>query len=206
MKFVLGLKGSMTQFFNEDGVVIPATIVIVPKTVVTQIKTKERDGYESVQLASGEQKEQRIPKALKGHFKDIGNFRYLKEFRPKEGEDISSYKVGDEINIDIFEVGDRVQVAGTSKGKGFQGGVKRHGFSGAPTSHGHRHDTRRPGSIGATGPQRVFKGTRMAGRMGNDRVLVKNLTIVAVDKEHGQLLIKGAVPGKKGTLLEIIAR
>jgi len=196
----------MTQFFNEDGVVVPATIVKVPKTVVTQIKTKERDGYESVQLASGEQKEQRIPKALKGHFKDFGNFRYVKEFRPKEGEDISSYKVGDEINIDIFEVGDRVQVAGTSKGKGFQGGVKRHGFSGAPTSHGHRHDTRRPGSIGATGPQRVFKGTRMAGRMGSDRVLVKNLTIVAVDKEHGQLLIKGAVPGKKGTLLEIIAR
>ncbi len=206
MKFILGIKGNMTQFFTEDGVVIPVTIVKVPEAVVTQVKTKERDGYEAVQIASGTQKEERVSKALRGHFGDLGVFRYVKEFRPKKGEDVSSYKKGDVLTLEIFEKGDRVQVSGISKGKGFQGGVKRHGFSGAPTSHGHRHDTRRPGSIGATGPQRVFKGTRMAGRMGSDRVTVKNLTIIAVDKEHGQLLIKGALPGRPGTLLEIIAR
>ena len=206
MKFILGIKNGMTQFFAEDGTVIPATIIDVPKAVVTQIKNLEKDGYEAVQVAAGEQKEERLSKSLKGHFGELGNFRFVKEFRPKAGEDVSSYKKGDELTLDQFEVGERIQVTGTSKGKGFQGGVKRHGFSGAPTSHGHRHDTRRPGSIGATGPQRVFKGTRMAGRMGGDRVVVKNLTIVAVDTKRGHLLVKGAVPGKKGTLLEIIAR
>ncbi len=206
MKFILGTKGHMTQFFTDDGVVVPVTIVKVPPAVVTQIRTKERDGYEAVQIASGERAEKNIPKPLRGHFAGKGNFRYVKEFRPKRGEDISAYKVGDEITLDIFSVGDRVQVSGISKGKGFQGVVKRHGFSGAPTSHGHRHDTRRPGSIGATGPQRVLKGTRMAGRMGSDRVTVKNLTVVAVDPEREQILIKGAVPGKPGSLLEIIVR
>ena len=195
----------MTQFFNEDGVVVPATIISVPKSVVTQVKTVETDGYHAIQIASGERKEKNIAKAQLGHFKDFGTFRFVKEFRLKEGE-TSELKRGDVLQADIFEVGDTITVSGISKGKGFQGGVKRHGFKGAPNTHGHRHDTRRPGSIGATGPQRVFKGTRMAGRMGSDRVTVKNLKVVAVDVKNNQLLVKGAVPGKRGTLLEIIAR
>ena len=205
MKFILGTKVNMTQFFQEDGVVVPATIVSVPKSVVTQVKTVDTDGYNSIQIASGERKEKNIAKAQLGHFDGKGNFRFVKEFRLK-GEETSDLKVGDVLNADIFEVGDIVVVSGTSKGKGFQGGVKRHGFKGAPTSHGHRHDTRKPGSIGATGPQRVFKGTRMAGRMGSDRISVKNLEIIAVDMKNNQLLVKGALPGKRGTMLEIISR
>lgn len=205
MKFILGTKVNMTQFFKEDGAVVPATIVSVPKSVVTQVKTVDTDGYNAIQIASGERKEKNIAKAQLGHFNGKGNFRFIKEFRLKE-EETSDLKVGDELNADIFEVGDIVAVSGTSKGKGFQGGVKRHGFKGSPTSHGHRHDTRKPGSIGATGPQRVFKGTRMAGRMGSDRISVKNLEIVAVDTKNNQLLVKGALPGKRGTMLEIISR
>ena len=205
MKFILGTKVNMTQFFNEDGVVIPATIVSVPKSVVTQVKTVDTDGYDAIQIASGERKEKNIAKAQLGHFKGFGNFRFVKEFRLKDGE-TSDLKVGDELNVDIFEAGEMVTVSGVSKGRGFQGGVKRHGFKGAPTSHGHRHDTRRPGSIGATGPQRVFKGTRMAGRTGSDRITVKNLEVVAVDTKNNQLLVKGALPGKRGTMLEIISR
>ncbi len=205
MKFILGTKEEMSQFFTEDGLAIPVTILSVPKSVVTQIKNKESDGYSAVQIASGEKKEKNIAKAQRGHFKDLGNFRFVKEFRLDESE-LEKYHRGDEIKLEIFEVGDLVQITGISKGKGFQGGVKRHGFKGAPTSHGHRHDTRRPGSIGATGPQRVFKGTRMAGRMGSNRITVKNLKIVAVDTKNQKLLVKGAVPGKRGTLLEIISK
>jgi len=205
MKFILGTKVNMTQFFTEDGVVVPATIVSVPKAVVTQVKTVDTDGYNAIQIASGERKEKNIAKAQIGHFNGKGNFRFVKEFRLKEGE-TSDLELGNEINADIFEAGDIVTVSGVSKGRGFQGGVKRHGFKGAPNTHGHRHDTRRPGSIGATGPQRVFKGTRMAGRTGSDRITVKNLEIVAVDMKNHQLLVKGAVPGKRGTLLEIISR
>ncbi len=204
MKFIIGTKQNMTQFFNEDGVVVPATIISVPKSVVTQVKTVETDGYNAIQLASGERKEKNISKAQLGHFNKIGNFRFIKEFRLKNDE-TSGLKVGDSLLVDIFDTGDNISVTGISKGKGFQGGVKRHGFKGAPNTHGHRHDTRRPGSIGATGPQRVFKGTRMAGRTGSDRITVKNLEVVAVDVENGQLLVKGAVPGRRGTLLEIIS-
>lgn len=205
MKFILGTKENMTQFFTEEGRVIPATIVSVPKAVVTQVKTTEKDGYEAIQIASGERKEKNIAKAQIGHFAGKGNFRFVKEFRLK-GEEASELKSGDELTVEIFEAGETIQVTGTSKGKGFQGAVKRHGFSGAPTSHGHRHDTRRVGSIGATGPQRVFKGTRMAGRTGTDRITVKNLEVVAVDAKSGQLLVKGAVPGRRGTMLEIVAK
>ena len=205
MKFILGTKENMTQFFNEDGLVVPATIISVPKSVVTQVKTVEVDGYNSIQIASGERKVKNIAKAQLGHFKDMGNFRFVKEFRLK-GEETSELKIGDVLNADIFEAGDNVTVSGVSKGRGFQGVVKRHGFKGAPTSHGHRHDTRRPGSIGATGPQRVFKGTRMAGRTGSDRISVKNLEIVAIDTENNQLLVKGALPGRRGTMLEIISK
>jgi len=205
MKFIIGTKEQMTQFFNEDGVVVPATIISVPQATVTQVKSIDTDGYTSVQIASGERKEKNINKAQRGHFAGKGNFRFVKEFRLKNDES-SDMNVGDTLDASIFEVGDVVAVSGTSKGKGFQGVVKRHGFSGAPTSHGHRHDTRKPGSIGATGPQRVFKGTRMAGRMGSDRITVKNLEVVAIDTKTGQLLVKGALPGRRGTLLEVVSK
>lgn len=205
MKFILGTKEQMTQFFNEDGSVVPATIISVPQAAVTQVKSVETDGYNAVQIASGERKEKNINKAQQGHFGDKGNFRFVKEFRLK-GEETSELKTGDVLDASVFEAGDIVVVSGISKGKGFQGVVKRHNFSGAPTSHGHRHDTRRAGSIGATGPQRVFKGTRMAGRTGSDRISVKNLEVVAVDAKNGQLLVKGALPGRRGTLLEIVSR
>jgi large subunit ribosomal protein L3 len=204
MKFILGTKEQMTQFFTEDGLVVPATIISVSKAAVTQIKSVDTDGYDSVQIASGERKEKNINKAQRGHFGDKGNFRFVKEFRLKNGE-TSELQVGDVLDASVFEAGDIVAVSGISKGKGFQGPVKRHGFSGAPTSHGHRHDTRRAGSIGATGPQRVFKGTRMAGRMGSDRITVKNLEVIAVDAKNGQLLVKGALPGRRGTLLEVVS-
>ncbi len=204
MKFILGTKESMTQFFTEEGVVVPATIISVPQATVTQVKSVDSDGYNAVQIASGDRKEKNINKAQRGHFAGKGNFRFVKEFRLKNDE-TSELQVGDTFDASLFEAGDVVAVSGTSKGKGFQGVVKRHNFSGAPTSHGHRHDTRRPGSIGATGPQRVFKGTRMAGRTGSDRITVKNLEIVAVDSKNGQLLVKGALPGRRGTLLEVVS-
>ena len=191
----------MTQFFTEEGIVVPATIISVPPATVTQLKTVEKDGYAAVQIASGERKEKNIAKPQLGHFNKLGNFRFVKEFKTENFEG----SVGDTLAADIFEAGDVVAVSGVSKGKGFQGVVKRHNFSGAPTSHGHRHDTRRPGSIGATGPQRVFKGTRMAGRTGSDRTTVKNLEVVAVDMKNNQLLVKGALPGRRGTMLEIVS-
>lgn len=203
MKYTIGTKQQMTQIFNEEGEVIPATIISVPQAIITQLKSQDKDGYTAVQIASGERNEKNIAKAQQGHFAGKGNFRTVREFRLSDVEGLAE---GDAITVDTFEAGDTVTVTGISKGKGFQGVVKRHGFSGAPTSHGHRHDTRRPGSIGATGPQRVFKGTRMAGRMGSDTVSVKNLKVVAVDAENQQLLVKGAVPGKRGTVLKIVAQ
>jgi len=205
MKFIIGTKEQMTQFFTEDGVVVPATIVSVPTATVTQVRTSEKDGYNAVQIAAGEQKEKNVAKPQQGHFNGKGNFRFVKEFRLKDGA-TSDLKVGDTLDASVFVAGDTVTVSGISKGKGFQGVVKRHNFSGAPTSHGHRHDTRRPGSIGAGGPQRVFKGTRMAGRMGSDRITVKNLEVVAVDAQSGQLLVKGALPGRRGTLVEVVSK
>ncbi len=201
MKFILGTKQNMMQVWNEDGKCFPVTIVNAGPSVVTAIKNEEKDGYRSVQIGFGEKNAKNINKALKGHFKDLGNFRYVKEFRMKENNDL---KIGDKVEVSSFEEGDVVQVSGVSKGKGFQGVVKRHGFHGGPRSHGQKHSEREPGSIGATGPQRVFKGTRMAGRMGSDRITIKNLKIVGIDKENNKILISGAVPGKRGTLLEIV--
>lgn len=191
----------MMQIWNEDGECIPVTVVSAGPSVVTQVKNKEKDGYDALQIGFGEKNEKNINRALKGHFKDLGNFRFVKEFRVNGDIDL---RVGDKIDISSFAEGDLVQVSGVSKGKGFQGVVKRHGFHGGPRSHGQKHSEREPGSIGATGPQRVFKGVRMAGRMGSDRVTVKNLKIVGIDKENNKILISGAVPGKRGTLLEII--
>jgi large subunit ribosomal protein L3 len=201
MKFILGTKEEMTQIFDKEGVVHPVTIINAGPITITQIKESEKDGYDSVQVGYGERKEKNINKPLKGHFKDLGNFKYVKEF-----EKFGDVNVGDKTDVSIFEEGDNVVVSAISKGKGFQGVVKRHNFSGGPRSHGQKHSERKPGSIGSTGPQRVFKGTRMAGRMGTDRITVKNLKIVQIDKENNRLFVKGAVPGRRGTLVEIVGK
>jgi large subunit ribosomal protein L3 len=199
MKFILGKKQNMTNVFDEDGIVYPVTVVNAGPLVVTQVKTLETDGYDSVQFGYGERKESNISKAVKGHTKDLGNFEALKENRVNE----TDLKVGDKVDVSAFEEGDKVTISSISKGKGFQGVVKRWNFAGGRRSHGNKHHERTPGSIGATGPQRVLKGLKMAGRMGSDRITVKNLKIVKVDKDTNQLYIKGAVPGKRGTLVEI---
>ena len=202
MKFILGTKQNMVQVWNEEGECFPATVLDAGHVVVTQIKSEDKDGYVAVQVAFGEKNARNINKALKGHFKDLGDFKYVKEFR-MDSEEAGKLKIGDKIEISSFEEGDTVTISGVSKGKGFQGVVKRHGFAGGRRSHGQKHSEREPGSIGATGPQRVFKGVRMAGRMGSDRVTVKNLKVLGVDKENNKILISGAIPGKRGTLIEI---
>lgn len=201
MKFILGTKQYMTQVFDEKGVAYPATVISAGPVTVVQTKSDDKDGYKAVQIGYGERKEKNINKAQKGHFKDLGLFRYLKEFKAEE-----EYNRGDVIDVSKFAVGDIVEVSGVSKGKGFQGVVKRHGFAGGPRTHGNKHHERTPGSIGAQGPQRVLKGVRMAGRMGADRVTVKNLKVLQVDKENNQLVLKGAVPGYRGTLVEITVK
>jgi large subunit ribosomal protein L3 len=202
MKFILGTKKGMTQVFDADGVVHPVTVLALEKTVVTQVKNKETDGYTAVQVGYGEQKEFRINKAQKPK----GNVRGLKEFRM---DDVSAFTVGNEVLATDFKEGEKVQVSAISKGKGFQGVVKRHGFSGGPRSHGQKHSERERGSSGG-GPGRaggrVVKGMKMAGRMGGDRITVPNLTVIRVDAEKGELLIEGAVPGRRGTLVEIVSK
>ncbi|MCR4306891.1 MAG: 50S ribosomal protein L3 [Candidatus Yonathbacteria bacterium] len=199
MKFILGTKEEMSQIFTEEGIAIPVTLLSAGPVVVTQVKTDEKDGYEAVQVGYGVKNPRNINKAQTGHFKGLGNFRYVKEFRTAQ----SGIKVGDSFDVSSFEPGDVVEVSGVSKGKGFQGVVKRHGFHGGPRTHGQKHSEREPGSIGATGPQRVFKGTRMGGRMGADRVTVKRLKVVAIDKENNVMAISGAIPGRRGTVIEI---
>lgn len=192
----------MTQFFAEDGEVFPATIVNAGPVTVVQVKDTEKDGYKAVQVGFGDQKVERLSKAVKGHVKDLGSFKLLKEFR----DDSSDLKSGDKIDASIFSVGDVVSVSGISKGKGFQGVVKRHGFHGGRRSHGQKHSEREAGSIGGSGGRaggRVAKGIRMAGRMGSDLITVKNLKVLAVDKENNQILIKGALPGRRGTFITI---
>jgi len=201
MKFILGTKQEMSQIFTDKGVV-PVTLVSVGPVVVTQVKTKEKDGYESVQVGFGKKKASNITKPQKGHFKELGNFRHVKEFKPLKVEN----KVGDTISLDVFKEGDTVEVSSISKGKGFQGVVKRHGFAGGPRTHGQKHSEREPGSIGGglrTGPR---KGMRMAGRMGSDRVTVKNLKIVQIDTTTNTIAISGAIAGRRGTLVEIKAK
>lgn len=193
----------MVQFFDENGKCFPATLIQAGPVVVTQVKTAEKDGYAAVQVGFGAKREKNIAKAQKGHFKELGKFAYVKEFRAYDGEPTA--KVGDSIDVSAFAVGDMVEVSGVSKAKGFQGVVKRHGFHGGRRSHGQKHSEREPGSIGAGGMQRVFKGMRMAGRMGGDRTTVKNLKVLGIDVENGALLVSGAVPGRKGTLIEVRA-
>lgn len=201
-KYMLGEKIQMTQFFDEQGIAHAATLVSVTPMTVTQVKTVENDGYDAVQVSSGTRKEKNIAKPQLGHFKDLGAFRYSKEFLV-DAADLSNYARGNTLTADQFSVGDNIRVSGISKGKGFQGVVKRHGFHGGPRSHGQKHSEREPGSIGAGGMQRVMKGMRMAGRMGSDRITVRNLTVLAVDPKTNIMVIKGALPGKRGTMLEI---
>lgn len=204
MKFILATKSSMTQFFDEKGVVTPVTVLNASPSTVTRIKTKDTDGYTAVQVGYGVQDEKRISKPVKGQHGDIGFFQTVKEFRTTE-EDAGLYTPGSQITVDTFTAGDAITVSGVSKGKGFQGVVKRHGFKGGWGGHGQKHSHREPGSIGggANGGGRVVKGKKMAGRMGTDRVTVKGLTVVAVDPINNTILVKGAVPGRRGTLLEI---
>lgn len=202
MKFILATKEKMTQVFDEDGKVHPVTVLNAGPVVITQIKTKEHDGYEAVQVGFGEAKAKKINKALKGHFKDLGNFRYTKEFRLPITEDL---KVGNKIDASVFEAGDKVKIAAFSKGKGFQGVVKRHGFKGGPRTHGQKHSEREGGSIGGGGRAggRVIKGMKMPGRMGSDRITISGSKVVAVYPEENLILIRGGVPGRRGTLVEI---
>jgi large subunit ribosomal protein L3 len=201
MKFILGTKVNMTQIFDDKGIVHPTTVLKISPMVVTQIKTVATDGYNAVQVGFGEKNEKNINKAEKGHMKE-GNFRVLREIRT-DGE--PTFKVGDVIDSSTFSNGDKVTVSSISKGKGFQGGVKRYGFKGGPRSHGQKHSEREPGSIGGGGRDggRVAKGKRMAGRMGGDRITTKGLTIVNISAETGEIFIRGAVSGRRGTLVEI---
>ncbi len=204
MKFLLGTKDAMTQIFDEQGSAIPVTAITVTPNTVTQVKNQETDGYIAIQVAAGERNKKSITKAVAGHLSKSGKetARVIREFRV---EDTANYSVGDNITVEVFEAGDMVTVSSTSKGKGFQGGVKRHGFSGGRRSHGNKHAEREVGSIGAMGPQRVFKGLRGPGRMGSDRITVKNLEVVKVDTENNRILVKGALAGKRGDVVEIVA-
>lgn len=198
MKFILAKKDSMTQVFSDDGVVTPVTIFSANPIVVTQVKEEAKDGYKSIQIGYGARKDRRVSKAEKGHTKDLGIFAKLKEIRTDE-----FFARGDKIDVSVFEPGDVVAVSAISKGKGFQGVVKRHGFKGGPRSHGQKHSEREPGSIGGGLRNKVPKGMRMGGRMGGKRITVKNLKIVQVDKEKNFILVSGAVPGRRGTIVEI---
>jgi large subunit ribosomal protein L3 len=200
---IIGKKVGMTQIFDEAGNVIPVTVIKAGPCTVIQKKTKEKDGYEALQLGLVEDRQRKHPvKAESGHFKKSGSpvLKVLKEIKYQGPEEI---KEGDQLLVDMFEVGEKIQVSGISKGKGFQGVMKRHGFAGGGAAHGSMFH-RAPGSIGASSyPSRVIKGMRMGGRMGQDRVSVKNLKIVSIDKENSLILVKGAIPGADGGLLII---
>lgn len=190
----------MTQIFNADGLVKPATLVEAKPAVVAQVKTAEKDGYNAVQIGYGSKNPKHIKKPQKSKA-----FRWLKEFRV---DDTGSFKVGDVVDAGVFKEGERVKVVATSKGKGFQGVVKRHGFHGGPRTHGQKHSEREAGSIGGGGRAggRVAKGMRMAGRTGGQRVTVRGLEILRIDAEKNMILISGAVPGSRGTPVEIISQ
>ena len=205
MTFILGTKQNMTEYFSADGKVHPATIISVEPITVTQVKTKETDGYTAVQVGYGTRKEKNVPAPQRGHFKDMGMFAGTREFR-LSAEEVAAMSAGSTIAVDTFAEGDKVTVSGTSKAKGFQGVIKRHNFKGGPRSHGQKHSERAPGSIGGGLRNRVPKGMRMAGRMGGERITVSNLKVLAVDAETNTLLVEGAVPGRRGTVLEIVMK
>ncbi|APT84003.1 50S ribosomal protein L3 [Corynebacterium aquilae] len=203
IKGILGTKLGMTQVFDEDNRVIPVTVVEAGPCVVTQIRTNETDGYTAIQIAYGDIDPRKAKKPQQGHFKKAGVTprRYVTEIRM---DDVSGYEVGQDVTVDIFEGIKFVDVTGTSKGKGYAGAMKRHGFAGQGASHGNQAAHRRVGGIGACAtPGRVFKGTRMAGRMGNDRVTTQNLKVQKVDADANLLLIKGAIPGVRGGVVTV---
>lgn len=200
MKFILGKKIGMTQVFLPSGEVVPVTRVQAGPCQVVQVKEKGKETQNAVQLCFGEIKEFRMSRPQAGHLKDLEPARWLHDFTVDSSANVER---GDIVSVDAFVPGDKVIVVGTSKGKGFAGVVKRHGFRGGPASHGHKDNLRAPGSIGAGGVQRVFKGMRMAGQMGNARITVKNLQIVEVHPETNELYIKGAVPGGRNSFLAI---
>lgn len=200
MKFILGKKIGMSEVFDKEGRVVPVSLVLAGPCFITQVKTKEKDRYTSVQIGFAEAK--KLPRPQAAHLKKVKLLKHLREFRlPKE----EKLMVGQEINVSQFQAGEKVKVEGISKAKGFAGVMKRHDFKGAPATHGHKHDHRAPGSIGVSFPEYVPKGRRMAGRMGGEKATVRNLTVVAVDKEKNILALRGAVPGKAGGLLKISA-
>lgn len=198
---LLGTKLGMTQVWDENAKLVPVTVVQATPNVVTQIRSIETDGYDAVQIAYGQIDPRKVTKPLKGHFEKAGVTprRHLAELRTSNA---SEYSLGQEIDASIFEAGQKVDVVGTTKGKGTAGVMKRHGFAGVGASHGQHRNHRKPGSIGgASTPGRVFKGLRMAGRMGSARTSVQNLTVQAVDVEKGLVLVKGAIPGPKGGIV-----
>lgn len=199
MKFILGQKLGMSQAFDKSGNVLPVTVIDAGPCVITQIKTKDKDGYAAVQI--GFKKIEKKKKIKKPQAKNP--FRFFREFRSATDEKNSQYKIGEKIDVSVFQEGDKVKISGISKGKGFAGGVKRWGFAGRGASHGVKHEARTIGSVGSSFPERVIKGKKMPGRMGFERITIKNLKIVKVDKENNLLAINGAVPGRRGTLLEI---
>jgi large subunit ribosomal protein L3 len=201
VKGLVATKLGMTQVWDENNRVVPVTVVAAPTNVVTQVRQPERDGYNAIQIGFGEIEGRKVNKPQAGHFAKAGTTprRHLVEIRTA---DASTYEVGQELPVDTFEIGEVIDVTGTSKGKGFAGVMKRHGFAGVSASHGAHRNHRKPGSIGACAtPGRVFKGLRMAGRMGSDTVTTQNVTVHAVDVEKGLILIKGAVPGPKGGVI-----
>ena len=201
-KGLIGKKIGMTQIFNEEGKVIPVTVIEAGPCVVSQVKTEETDGYNSIQLGFGAIKESKVNKPERGHFTkaNIAPARYLREFRVDSIEDV---KVGDELKADIFMAGDKIDIQGTSKGKGFQGVIKRHGQHRGPMGHGSMYH-RRPGSMGSTStPGRVFKGKKLPGHMGAETVTIQNLEVIKVDLDKNIILVKGSVPGNKGAILKI---
>ncbi|MHC0383899.1 50S ribosomal protein L3 [Enterococcus faecalis] len=200
-KGILGKKVGMTQIFTESGELIPVTVVEATPNVVLQVKTVETDGYEAIQVGYQDKREVLSNKPAKGHVAKANTApkRFIKEFKNVE---LGEYEVGKEIKVDVFQAGDVVDVTGTTKGKGFQGAIKRHGQSRGPMSHGSRYH-RRSGSMGPVAPNRVFKNKRLAGRMGGDRVTIQNLEVVKVDVERNVILIKGNIPGAKKSLITI---
>lgn len=202
-KGILGRKIGMTQVFAENGEVVPVTVVQAEPNVVLQKKTLENDGYEAIQIGFSDERGSRTNKAMKGHAEKANTApkRYVREFRNAV---VDEYEVGQEISVDVFQVGDKIDVTGTSKGKGFQGVIKRHNQARGPMSHGSRFH-RGPGSIGSVDAARVFKGTKLPGQMGAEQVTIQNLEIVNVDVENNLLLIKGNVPGSKKGLVRVIS-
>lgn len=196
---IVGRKLGMTQVFEADGTSVPVTVIDASPNVVLQVKTKERDGYEAVQVGFGVRK--RVTAPQKGHMKDLGQFRYLRELKV---DNVQEWEVGKKVGCEIFEPGDLVDVSGASKGRGFAGVMKRHGFRGGPRTHGQSDRARAPGSIGSgTDPGRVIKGLKMAGHMGTNQTTVKSLRVVRADAERGILMVRGAVPGNEGILVKV---